>query len=104
MACINFPIFDQLLSLSSSYDKKLSSNSVLVKKINSLDHKDKESVYLIVKLYMIKFDKNSPLSMPYYGNIVSRDGDSSTIEFDLDKFPDELVKLLNIFIKIIKKK
>jgi len=104
MACINFPIFDQLLSLSSSYDKKISSNSVLVKKINTLEHKDKESVYLIVKLYMIKFDKNSPLSMPYEGKIINREEDTSTIEFDLDKFPDELIKLLNIFIKIIKKK
>ena len=104
MACINFPIFDQLVSLSSSYEKKISSNSVLVKKINALEHKDKESVYLIVKLYMIKFDKNSPLSMPYEGKIIKREEENSTIEFDLDKFPDELVKLLNIFIKIIKKK
>jgi hypothetical protein len=91
--------------MSSSYDKRLYTNNMLVKKIKSLEHSDKETIYLIIKIYMLKFDKKSPLSIPYDGrNIKSSDG-KNDIEFDLEKFPSDLVKILNIFIKeIIKKK
>jgi len=105
MTTINFPIFDQLLTMSNTYDKKLYTNKLLCKKINELEHNHKETIYLIVKLYMMKLEKSSPLSLPYEGKIVSLSGNESSIEFNLTKFPDGLVKVLNIFLKeIIKKK
>lgn len=105
MTSTNFPIFDQLTSMSKTYDKKLLSKSSLASKISKLDHTDKESVYLIIKLYMLKNEKKSPLSIPYEGHSLNNDNNLHTIEFDLEKFPDNLVKILNIFIKeIIKKK
>lgn len=105
MTSINFPIFDQLVSMSSSYDKKLYTNNMIAKKIKNLEHNDKETIYLIIKIYMLKFDKKSPLSMPYDGKTIKSVDGKLDIEFDLEKFPSELVKILNIFIKeIIKKK
>ena len=105
MTSINFPIFDQLVTMSSSYDKKLYTNNMLVKKIKKLEHNDKETIYLIIKIYMLKYDKKSPLSIPYEGKTIKSSDSKLDIEFDLEKFPSELVKILNIFIKeIIKKK
>ena len=105
MTSINFPIFDQLMTMSSSYDKKLYTNNMLAKKIKNLEHNDKETIYLIIKIYMLKFDKKSPLSIPYDGKPIKSGDSKLDIEFDLEKFPLELVKILNIFIKeIIKKK
>jgi hypothetical protein len=78
---------------------------MLVKKIKNLDHNDKETIYLIIKIYMLKFDKKSPLSIPYDGKTLTSTDGKLDIEFDLEKLPSELVKILNIFIKeIIKKK
>ncbi len=105
MTTINFPIFDQLTSMSKTYDKKLLCSSSLASKISKLSHNDKESVYLIIKLYMLKHEKKSPLSIPYEGKSINNENNLHTIEFDIDKFPENLVKILNIFIKeIIKKK
>lgn len=104
MSNINFPIFDQLETISSSYDKKLYSNNLLSKKMSLLDHNDKETIYLIIKLYTLKYEKKSPLSIPYDGNVLNSSESGSTIEFDLENFPEQLVKLLNIFIKEIIKK
>lgn len=105
MTSINFPIFDQLTNISKVYDRKLLEDHKLSKKINSLNHADKETIYLIIKIYMLKHEKKSPLSLPYKGEVLSSVNDLETIEFDLEHFPFELKKLLNIFIKeIIKKK
>jgi hypothetical protein len=54
---------------------------------------------------MLKHEKKSPLSIPYEGKSINNENNLHTIEFDIDKFPENLVKILNIFIKeIIKKK
>lgn len=105
MTSINFPIYDQIVNISNTYSKKLLDDVKLVKKINSLSHTDKETIYMLVKIYMLKHEKKSPLSIPYKGEVVSSNNELETIEFDLINFPDDLKKLLNIFIKeIIKKK
>ena len=78
---------------------------MLVKKINKLDHSDKETVYLIMKIYMINNEKSSPLNIPYNGKVLTMVGQEQSIEFNLENLPQDLIKLLNIFIKeIIKKK
>ena len=78
---------------------------MLSKKISKLDHSDKETVYLIMKIYMINNEKSSPLNIPYNGKVLSMNGQEQNIEFNLENLPQDLVKLLNIFIKeIIKKK
>lgn len=106
MSTINFPIYDQIVNISNNYDQKLFSNNLLSKKINKLDHSHKETIYLIIKIYMINNEKSSPLNLPYNGKILSiSEHQEQNIEFDLENLPKELVKLLNIFIKeIIKKK
>lgn len=105
MTSINFPIYDQIVSISKNYDKKLLDEVKLSKKINNLSHSDKETIYLLIKIYMLKNEKKNPLSVPYKGEVVSSYNDLDTIEFDVVNFPDQLKKLLNIFIKeIIKKK
>jgi len=105
MTTINFPIFDQLVNMSNSYEKKLYTSKLLCKKISELAHNDKETIYLIIKIYMLKFEKKSPLSIPYDGKILNQKENTSSLEFDVDNFPEGLIKLLNIFIKeIIKKK
>jgi hypothetical protein len=105
MTSTNFPIFDQLCTMSKTYDKKLLSFNSLASKISKLEHNDKESVYLIIKLYMLKNEKKSPLSIPYEGKSINNENNLNTIEFDIEKFPNNLVKILNIFVKeIIKKK
>lgn len=105
MTTINFPIYDQLINISKSYDHKLYTNNLLAKKLNKLDHSQKETVYLIIKIYMINNEKSSPLNIPYNGKVLSIFGQEQNIEFDLENLPQELIKLLNIFIKeIIKKK
>ena len=54
---------------------------------------------------MLKNEKKNPLSVPYKGEVLSSHNDLETIEFDVVNFPEQLKKLLNIFIKeIIKKK
>lgn len=105
MTTINFPIYDQLVNISKSYDNKLYTNNLLAKKLNNLEQSHKETVYLIIKIYMINNEKSSPLNIPYNGKVLSMVGQEQNIEFDLENLPKDLIKLLNIFIKeIIKKK
>ena len=105
MTSINFPIYDQIVNISNSYSKKLLDDVKLVKKINSLCHNDKETIYMLVKIYMLKHEKRNPLSIPYKGEVIRLNNELETIEFDVIDFPEELKKLLNIFVKeIIKKK
>jgi len=105
MTTINFPIYDQLVHIAKTYEQKLYTNNLLAKKLNKLDHSDKETVYLIMKIYMINNEKSSPLNIPYNGKVLSMSGQEQNIEFNLENLPQDLVKLLNIFIKeIIKKK
>jgi hypothetical protein len=105
MTSINFPIYDQIVNISNSYSKKLLDDVKLVKKINSLSHNDKETIYMLVKIYMLKHEKRNPLSIPYKGEVTRLNNELETIEFDVINFPEELKKLLNIFVKeIIKKK
>jgi hypothetical protein len=81
------------------------SNKLLCKKISSLEHKDKETIYLIIKSYMIKFDKTNPLNIPYDAEILSSNNELYSLSFDMKNIPENLVKILNIFVKeIIKKK
>jgi len=105
MTSINFPIYDQIVSISKNYEKKILDDVKLSKKINNLSHAYKETVYLLIKIYMLKNEKKNPLSVPYKGEVLSSHNDLETIEFDVVNFPEQLKKLLNIFIKeIIKKK
>lgn len=99
----SFPLYDNLLK-----DVELSKGRVnkksLLKQLNDIDDKHKNTIYLIIKVFYLKHEKVPNLfEIPYKGvNISSCIEEQETyqdLSFDVTEFPPKLLKCLDIFCK-----
>ena len=89
---MSFPLYDILIKEINT-KKILKKDKVeLIRQIKKLE--DKHSlIYAIIRCHQLKNEKNN-LELPY--SCVKKE---LNLEFDLENFPDELVRILTVFIQ-----
>lgn len=103
----NFPLYNilttELNERNGDFAKILKKGRTkkLAKALSEATGVNKDSIYLIIKIFNLKNDKVPYLfEVPYNGTIEQKDTDLSDkvdVTFDLKNFPDNLVCLLQIF-------
>ena len=87
-----FPLYD-ILVRESVKDLSLDEKKDLAEVISNLDIKEQEIIFVLIRINFLKENSNF-FGIPYKGVKKSND-----IKFDLEKFPDNLVKILYSFTK-----
>lgn len=99
----SFPLYDNLLK-----DVELSKGRVnkksLLKQLNEIDEKHKNTIYLIIKIFSLKHEKVPNLfELPYKGisltSYTEGQENYQDLSFDVAEFPPKLLKCLDIFCK-----
>lgn len=91
----SFPLYDNLLT-SSTKDLTVAQKTMFIKNIKKVnDTSFRDNVYILIRLYHHKNTSNPNLKLPYEGVI-----DSNDLTFDLEKFPNELKRMLYKFLNI----
>jgi len=85
-------LYNVLLKQCNNYNSEINENE-LKDMINALDKDGQEIVYALIKHNYVLYQNNAT-SFPYNGKIL-KDG---RIKFDLCGFPDQLIKILWIFV------
>lgn len=91
----NFPLYDNISKGVKNKDLTAKQKSDLVKRISSLNENGTRIIYALIKTYSMH-DSTKFSLLPYEG----RRDDSSSITFDLEKFPNKLKQILYKFIDL----
>lgn len=103
----SYPLYDALLKDVDGPSKSRLSKKELLKKLNKLEETHRDSIYLIIKMYFLKHEKvNNVFDIPYEGKsinthveLIDSNEILQDIQFDLQKLPHKLIKMLDIFCK-----
>lgn len=94
-----FPLYTTLIAGLENKDITLIQKKEFLSKLTDMDLDAQEKVYALVKCYYLENESGDKLTIPYGGQL-SKD----RIEFDLDKMPKKLKRLLYKFAKVHSKK
>lgn len=102
----NYPLYNilttELNERNGDYSKilKKGRSKKLAKMLSESSGVNKDSIYLLIKIFNLKNDKVPYLfEVPYNGKIEQTDDQNEKVDitFDLKNFPDDLVCILQIF-------
>jgi hypothetical protein len=88
----NFPLYDNMMKGIKNKDLTAKQKSDLIKKINNIDENGVKLLYALIKSFSINDGLKTP-NLPYNGERC----ESSSISFDLEKFPNKLKQMLYKF-------
>ena len=97
---VNFPLYDNLLSKvkENTRDLSVKQKHLFVENIQKIDKTGLEVIYTLIRVYELKHDKHTSMSdytLPYDGKYKGKD-----IEFDFEKFPKRLKRMLFNFLDL----
>ena len=94
-----FPLYTTLMTGLENKDITLIQKNEFLRKVTDMDLDAQEKVYALVKCYYLENENGDKLTIPYDGQL-----GKDRIDFDLEKMPKKLKRLLYKFANVHSKK
>lgn len=96
----DFPLYNSLAKNINNKDLTIAQKKEFVSSMETFDTSGQELIYALIRVYQ----KENKDDTTYGGDVVTTDGDTKRITYDLDQFPNKLKQILYKFMKMHVKK